>query len=144
MRNEATASARAQSLQVREEAEREIQRRREEFDRLERRTEERARGLDEKLEKAAVRDREFSRREEGVTKRESELREREEAIARLVQEQQVIEHRGIGHDHRDREERHLLTGQGDDGERVVVELLGLRLPVLLCRRPPAAHGKRQG
>ena len=89
IRNEATAAARAQSLQVREEAEREIQRRREEFDRLERRTEERARGLDEKLEKAAARDREFSRREEGVAKRENELKEREEAIIRLVEEQQV-------------------------------------------------------
>ncbi|HEX6068619.1 MAG TPA: ribonuclease Y, partial [Longimicrobiaceae bacterium] len=85
---EAALAARALALEARQEADRELHRRREEFERLERRTEERGRALDRKLEELSAREREFSRREEGCGKREEELRTREVAVERLAQEQQ--------------------------------------------------------
>ena len=94
LKAEALIGAKTQALALRDEGERELQRRREEFDRLERRTEERGRALDRKLEEASTRDRDFSRREEAIARREDELRSRDEglrtresALERLTEEQ---------------------------------------------------------
>jgi ribonuclease Y len=89
VRAESVIAAKELALKTREDADRELQRRREEFDRLERRTEERGRVLDRKLEEVAVREREFTRREETCTKREEDLRAREAAAERLTQEQRA-------------------------------------------------------
>ena len=55
-------AAKMEALKLREDADRDLARRREEFERLERRIEDRGRLLDRKLEEAETRDRGFSRR----------------------------------------------------------------------------------
>ncbi|HEX6106301.1 MAG TPA: ribonuclease Y [Gemmatimonadales bacterium] len=88
-RSEAVVAAKVETLKLREDLEREIQRRREEFDRLERRAEERSRAQDRKLEEIELRERSFGKREETLAQREQALREREGEADRLAQEQRV-------------------------------------------------------
>src|SRR5687768_15678449 len=78
-----------ETLKLREELDREIQRRREEWERLERRVEERARTQERKLEEFEARDRKLREREERLTQREAALRAREGEADRLAQEQRV-------------------------------------------------------
>src|ERR671921_1385219 len=67
-------SAKMETLKLREDLDREIQRRREEWERLERRAEERARTQERKLEEIETRERTSAHREETLTQRELALR----------------------------------------------------------------------
>ncbi|HXS24404.1 MAG TPA: Rnase Y domain-containing protein, partial [Gemmatimonadales bacterium] len=82
-------SAKMETLKLREELDREIQRRREEWERLERRADERARLQERKLEEIDSRERNAAHREETLTQREAALRAREGEADRLAQEQRV-------------------------------------------------------
>ena len=82
-------SAKMETLKLREDLDREILRRREEWDRLERRAEERARAQERKLEEIDARERGAAHREEALTQRELSLRSREGEADRLAQEQRV-------------------------------------------------------
>src|SRR6185437_7141068 len=82
-------SAKMETLKLREELDREIQRRREEWERLERRADERARLQERKLEEIDSRERNAAHREETLTQREAALRDREGEADRLAQEQRV-------------------------------------------------------
>ncbi len=86
---EVLVAAKMESLKLREDLDREIQRRREEWERLERRAEERSRAQDRKLEEIEGRERSFGKREESLTQRENALRAREGEADRLAQEQRV-------------------------------------------------------
>jgi ribonuclease Y len=88
-KSEVLVAAKMESLKLREELDREIQRRREEWERLERRAEERSRTQDRKLEEIESRERGFGKREESLTQRENALRAREGEADRLAQEQRV-------------------------------------------------------
>lgn len=88
-RSELLVTAKMETLKLREDLEREIQRRREEWDRLERRAEERARAQERKLEEIDLRERGAAHREEALTQRESSLRSREGEADRLAQEQRL-------------------------------------------------------
>jgi ribonuclease Y len=85
----AALAAKMEAIKLREDADRELARRREEFERLERRIEDRGRALDRKLEEVEARSRSFDRREETVAQRELALRTRETEVERLVQEQRT-------------------------------------------------------
>jgi ribonuclease Y len=89
VRSEAMVTAKMETLKLREELDREIQRRREEFERLERRAEERSRAQDRKLEEIETRERTFAKRDESLGQREQALRAREGEADRLAQEQRV-------------------------------------------------------
>ena len=89
VRNAAELQGRVETLKLREELEREVQRRREECDRAERRVEDRGRTLERKLEEAAGQERQLRVQEQTFAQRELDLRTREAEIDRLVQEQQV-------------------------------------------------------
>jgi ribonucrease Y len=78
-----------ETLKLREDLDREIQRRREEWERLERRAEERSRTQERKLEEIEARERASAAREETLTKREQSLHSREGEADRLAQEQRV-------------------------------------------------------
>ncbi len=78
-----------ETLKLREELDREIQRRREEWERLERRAEERSRGQDRKLEEIDARERSLDKREETLGQKEQALRAREGEADRLAQEQRA-------------------------------------------------------
>jgi ribonucrease Y len=82
-------SAKMETLKLREELDREIVRRREEWDRLERRAEERAHAQERKLEEIDARERGAAHREEALTQRELSLRSREGEADRLAQEQRI-------------------------------------------------------
>ena len=82
-------TAKMETLKLREELDREIQRRREEWERLERRAEERARTQERKLEEMETRERASAAREESLTQREHSLRNREGEADRLAQEQRA-------------------------------------------------------
>ncbi len=82
-------SAKMETLKLREDLDREILRRREEWDRLERRAEERARAQERKLEEIDARERGAAHREEALTQREQNLRSREGEADRLAQEQRA-------------------------------------------------------
>ena len=86
---EMLVAARMESLKLREELDREVQRRREEWERGERRAEERARAHDRKVEEVEARDRTLSKREEGLAQRELSLRVRENEAGRMEQEQRI-------------------------------------------------------
>ncbi len=86
---EVLLAAKMESLKLREDLDREIQRRREEWERLERRAEERSRTQDRKLEEIEGRERGFGKREESLNQRENALRAREGEADRLAQEQRV-------------------------------------------------------
>jgi ribonuclease Y len=88
-RAEVLVAARMEALKQREDLEREGQRRREEWERLERRADERARQLERRLEELETRDRGLGTREETLGRREQALRAREGEADRLAQEQRV-------------------------------------------------------
>jgi ribonuclease Y len=88
-RQEAIVAGRLETLQQREELDREGQRRREEWERLERRVDERSRQQERKLEELEGRDRTLAKRDEGLGQREQALRAREGEADRLAQEQRV-------------------------------------------------------
>ncbi len=85
----AALAGKVETIKLREDADRELQRRREEFDRLERRVDDRTRVLERKLEEVDTRERGFNRREESLTERETGLRGRETELDRLAQEQRT-------------------------------------------------------
>jgi ribonucrease Y len=88
-RSEVLVAAKMESLKLREELDREIQRRREEWERLERRADERTRAQERKMEEAEARDHALAKRDEAVTQRELHLRVREAEAERLTQEQRA-------------------------------------------------------
>jgi ribonuclease Y len=88
-KSELLLNAKMETLKLREDLDREIQRRREEWDRLERRADERTRTQERKLEEIDTRERAAAHREEGVTQRELNHRSREGEADRLAQEQRV-------------------------------------------------------
>ncbi|HKG32225.1 MAG TPA: Rnase Y domain-containing protein, partial [Gemmatimonadales bacterium] len=82
-------SAKMEALKLREDLDREIQRRREEWERLERRADERSRVQERKLEEIEARERNAAHREEAFIQREQALRNREGEADRLAQEQRA-------------------------------------------------------
>jgi ribonuclease Y len=86
-RAEVVLGAKMETLKLREDLDREIQRRREEWERLERRADERTRAHERKIEEADGRDRALSKREEALAQRELSLRAREGEADRMAQEQ---------------------------------------------------------
>jgi ribonucrease Y len=82
-------TAKMETLKLREDLDREIQRRREEWERLERRVEERARTQDRKLEEVETRERTAVKRDEALAQREQSLKSREGEADRLAQEQRL-------------------------------------------------------
>ena len=86
VRSEASLAAKAEALKVREEVEKELGRRRDEFERMERRIESRGRDLDQKVEEIRTREREFGRKEETLSQREDQIRERASGIDRLEEQ----------------------------------------------------------
>jgi ribonuclease Y len=89
VRNAAELQGRVETLKLREELDREVQRRREECDRAERRVEDRGRTLERKLEEVAGQERQLRLQEQTFAQRELDLRTREGEIDRLIQEQQL-------------------------------------------------------
>ncbi len=87
LRSEAALGAKAEALRLREEAEKELGRRRGELERLERRTEKQGQELDQKLEEIRTREREFGRKQETFAQREEQLRERTAGIDKLEEQQ---------------------------------------------------------
>jgi ribonucrease Y len=85
----ATLAGKMETLKLREDLDREMQRRREETDRTERRAEDRARQLERKLEEVEKQERDFARREQALAQREIDLRAHESEHERLVQEQRT-------------------------------------------------------
>jgi ribonucrease Y len=88
-RQEVLVAAKMESLKQREDLDREVQRRRDEWERLERRADERSRAQERKLEELEARDRAAAKREEALVDREQALRGREGEADRLAQEQRV-------------------------------------------------------
>jgi ribonucrease Y len=86
-RSEVLLGAKMETLKLREDLDREIQRRREEWERLERRADERTRAHERKIEEVDGRDRALSKREEALAQRELSLRAREGETDRMAQEQ---------------------------------------------------------
>ena len=84
---EVLVAAKMEALRHREELDREVQRRREEWERLERRADERTRAQERKLEELEARDRAFAKREETLAQRDQALRSREGEADRMAQEQ---------------------------------------------------------
>ncbi|HEY4647967.1 MAG TPA: Rnase Y domain-containing protein, partial [Gemmatimonadales bacterium] len=82
-------TAKMETLKLREELDREIQRRREEWERLERRVDERGRLQERKLEEIETREQKTAQREETLNQREVSLKTREGEADRLAQEQRV-------------------------------------------------------
>src|SRR5919108_6045817 len=82
-------TAKMETLKLREELDREIQRRREEWERLERRADERSRAQERKLEELESRERNAMHREEELNQRQQNLRSREGEADRLAQEQRL-------------------------------------------------------
>jgi ribonuclease Y len=82
-------TAKMETLKLREELDREIQRRREEWERLERRVDERGRLQERKLEEIEAREQKTAQREETLNQREGSLKTREGEADRLAQEQRV-------------------------------------------------------
>src|SRR5919199_483264 len=78
-------TAKMETLKLREDLDREVQRRREEWERLERRAEERARTQERKLEEIEAREGGAVPREDALSQRELSLRNRESEADRLVQ-----------------------------------------------------------
>ena len=86
-KSQVLVDARIEALTLRDELDREIQRRREECERLERRTEERGRAQERKVEEIDNRERNLTKREETLAQRDQALRSREGEADRLAQEQ---------------------------------------------------------
>lgn len=87
LRSDAALTAKAESLKLREDAEKELSRRREEFERQERRTEKQGKELDQKLEEIRSREREFGRKQEALSLQEAQLRERTVSVDKLEEQQ---------------------------------------------------------
>ena len=85
--NAGVVAGKMEALKLREELDREIQRRREEWERAERRVEDRGRALERKLEDVAGQERQFRLQEQALAQRELDLRAREAEADKLVQEQ---------------------------------------------------------
>jgi ribonuclease Y len=88
-KSEVLVAAKMESLKQREDLDREVQRRREEWERLERRADERSRAQERKLEETEGRERTLAKREETLTQREQAFRAREGEADRLAQEQRL-------------------------------------------------------
>jgi ribonuclease Y len=86
-RNQMVLEGKMEILRLREDLDREAQRRREEWDRFERRAEERDRSLERKLEEVREQESGFSARERAIGQRDEGVRQREAEVERLVQEQ---------------------------------------------------------
>jgi ribonuclease Y len=84
---EVLVAAKMEALRQREDLDREVQRRREEWERLERRADERTRAQERKLEELEARDRAFAKREETLAQRDQALRSREGEADRMAQQQ---------------------------------------------------------
>ncbi len=76
-----------ETLKLREELDREVQRKREEWERAERRAEERSKGQDRKIEEMNARERSLDKRDESLGQKELALRAREGEADKLAQEQ---------------------------------------------------------
>jgi ribonucrease Y len=88
-KSEVLVAAKLEALKQREDLDREVQRRREEWERLERRADERSRAQERKLEETEGRERTLAKREETLTQREQAFRAREGEADRLAQEQRL-------------------------------------------------------
>src|SRR5918994_958915 len=88
-RSDLLLTTKMETLKLREDLDREIQRRREEWDRLERRAEERTRAQERKLEEIDLRERGIDKREEALAQRDLALRAREGEADKLAQEQRA-------------------------------------------------------
>jgi ribonuclease Y len=86
-RNQIVLEGRMEVLRLREDLERESQRRREEWERFEHRAEERDRVLDRKLDEVRREEQQFSSRREALTAREAALRSRETEVEQVLAEQ---------------------------------------------------------
>ena len=88
-KSEVLVATKMEALKQREDLDREVQRRREEWERLERRADERSRAQERKLEETEGRERALAKRDEALTQREQAFRAREGEADRLAQEQRV-------------------------------------------------------
>jgi ribonuclease Y len=86
-RNQVVLEGKMEILRLREDLDREAQRRREEWERFERRAEERDQSLERKLEEVRRQEAGFSQRDTALARRESAIREKEAETERLVGEQ---------------------------------------------------------
>jgi ribonuclease Y len=86
---QAVLAAKMETLQLREEVDREALRRREEAERLERRLEERGKQLDRRTSELDTQDRALAKRAQSLDERDAELRRREGDAERLAQEQRA-------------------------------------------------------
>ncbi len=88
-RNQIVLEGKMEILKLREDLDREAQRRREEWERFERRAEERDRSFEQKFEEVRRQEAGFQGREQALAKREAGLKDREGEIEKLVQEQRT-------------------------------------------------------
>jgi ribonuclease Y len=88
-RAQAVLAGKMETVQLREEVDREALRRREEADRLERRLEERSKQLDRRGSELDNQERAVGKRDEALGERDADLRRREGDADRLVQEQRT-------------------------------------------------------
>ncbi len=88
-RNQIVLEGKMEILKLREDLDKEAQRRREEWDRFERRAEERDRSFEKKFEEVRKQEAGFQGREQALGKREAGLRDREGEIEKLVGEQRT-------------------------------------------------------
>ncbi len=88
-RNQIVLEGKMEILKLREDLDKEAQRRREEWERFERRAEERDRSFEKKFEEVRKQEAGFQGREQALTKREAGLRDREGEIEKLVAEQRT-------------------------------------------------------
>lgn len=86
-RNQIVLEGKMEILRLREDLDKEAQRRREEWERFERRAEERDKALERQMESVRKQESGFTSRESGLTQRESKLKEREQETDKLVAEQ---------------------------------------------------------
>jgi ribonuclease Y len=86
-RNQIVLEGKMEILRLREDLDKEAQRRREEWDRFERRAEERDSSLERKLEEVRRQEMGFGVREVALAQRDATLRERETEVEQLLQEQ---------------------------------------------------------
>ena len=88
-RNQIVLEGKMEILKLREDLDKEAQRRREEWERFERRAEERDRSFEKKFEEVRKQEAGFQGREQALTRREAGLRDREGEIEKLVAEQRT-------------------------------------------------------
>ncbi|MBK8006306.1 MAG: ribonuclease Y [Gemmatimonadetes bacterium] len=88
-RNQIVLEGKMEILKLREDLDKEAQRRREEWERFERRAEERDRSFEKKFEEVRRQEAGFQGREQALSKREAGLKDREGEIEKLVAEQRT-------------------------------------------------------